>query len=139
MFFEFETCNSSREQFHAMNLPATPASKTLFVLLSFAAIGLSFPGCVKRSRESRLSNPVRAALPTQDQAVSLTPAIRRININTASARDIENLPGIGPGLAARIVEHREKNGRFRRPEHLIMVRGISDKRFRALRDMVTVE
>jgi len=42
-------------------------------------------------------------------------------------------------MAERIVEHREKFGRFRRPEHLIMVRGISDKRFRALQTSITVE
>jgi len=49
------------------------------------------------------------------------------------------LPGIGKGLAERIIDHREKFGPFRRPEHLIIVRGISDKRFRALQDLITVE
>jgi competence protein ComEA len=49
------------------------------------------------------------------------------------------LPGIGPGLAARIIEHRERHGRFRRVEHLIMVRGLSDRRFREMRSYVTVE
>ena len=62
-----------------------------------------------------------------------------ININTASTNELETLPGIGKGLAARIIEHREQHGPFRRPEHLIIVRGISDRRFRALRDFVTVE
>jgi competence protein ComEA len=62
-----------------------------------------------------------------------------ININTASANELETLPGIGKSLAERIVEHRDKFGPFRRPEHLIIVRGISDKRFRALRDLITVE
>ena len=42
------------------------------------------------------------------------------------------------GLAERIIEHREKFGPFRRPEHLIIVRGISDKRFRALQNLITV-
>jgi competence protein ComEA len=63
----------------------------------------------------------------------------RININTASADELEKLPGIGKALAERIIEHREKFGPFRRPEHLIIVRGISDKRFRALQDLITVE
>ena len=63
----------------------------------------------------------------------------RININTASANELEMLPGIGKSLAERIIEHREKFGAFRRPEHLIIVRGISDKRFRALRGLITVE
>jgi len=63
----------------------------------------------------------------------------RININNASTQELEKLPGIGKALAARIIEHREQHGPFRRVEHLIMVRGISDKRFRALRDLITVE
>ena len=63
----------------------------------------------------------------------------RININTASTKDLEKLPGIGKGLAERIVDQREKYGPFRRPEHLIIVRGISDKRFRGLRELITVE
>ena len=63
----------------------------------------------------------------------------RININTAAADELEKLPGIGEALAGRIIEHREKFGPFRRPEHLIMVRGISDKRFRALQDLITVK
>jgi len=63
----------------------------------------------------------------------------RININTAPADELEKLPGIGKGLAERIIDHREKFGPFRKPEHLIIVRGISDKRFRALQDLITVE
>ena len=47
--------------------------------------------------------------------------------------------GIGKALATRIFEHRERYGPFRRVEHLIIVRGISDNRFRALRELITVE
>jgi len=56
------------------------------------------------------------------------PALRnepRININTAAAHELESLPGIGETMAARIVSHRERYGAFRRAEHLMMVRGIS--------------
>lgn len=63
----------------------------------------------------------------------------RININTAPLGELESLPGIGKALAARIIDHREKYGPFRRVEHLIIVRGISDRRFRALRESITVE
>jgi competence protein ComEA len=62
----------------------------------------------------------------------------RINLNTASRAELERLPGIGEGLAARIIEHRERHGAFRRVEHLIIVRGISQRRFEALRPFVTV-
>jgi competence ComEA-like helix-hairpin-helix protein len=110
----------------------------ILVLLSFAAL-VNTSACVKQHRESILSNQSAANTASQNQNVIETTAIPRININTASARELEKLPGIGKGLAARIVEHREKYGLFRRPEHLIMVRGISDKRFRTLRDLITVE
>ena len=62
-----------------------------------------------------------------------------ININTASREELERLPGIGEGLAARIVEHRERHGAFRRAEHLIIVRGISERRFAELRPFVTAD
>jgi competence protein ComEA len=62
-----------------------------------------------------------------------------ININSAKAIELEKLPGIGEALAARIVQHRDRFGPFRRPEHLLMVRGISDRKFRELRPLITVE
>jgi competence protein ComEA len=62
-----------------------------------------------------------------------------VNINDASPAELEKLPGIGRGLAARIVAHRAEYGRYRRPEHLMMVRGISDRRFRALRPLIKAE
>jgi len=52
---------------------------------------------------------------------------------------LEKLPGVGSGIAERIVVHREQYGPFRRAEHLMMVRGISDGKFRKLREMIVVE
>jgi competence ComEA-like helix-hairpin-helix protein len=63
----------------------------------------------------------------------------RVNINAASTADLESLPGIGKVLAERIVGHRERYGSFRRVEHLMMVRGISDHKFRKLRVFLTAE
>jgi competence protein ComEA len=85
------------------------------------------------------------SLPTTQQANDLQRSLltqsssKRININTASAQELETLPGIGKALAERIIEHRNKFGPFRKPEHLIIMRGISDKRFQSLRDLITVE
>ena len=62
-----------------------------------------------------------------------------ININTATPAELEKLPGIGQALAARIVEHRQRYGRFRRIEHLLAVRGISERRFRAMSALLTAE
>ena len=105
---------------------------TSTLVLLFAIL---FSACAKRSHSiARATNqPV-----TNLESKSPSPA-DRININTASAKQLEALPGIGKGLAERILEHREKYGPFTRPEHLIMVRGISDHRFRALRELITVE
>ena len=104
----------------------------------------SVSACAKRWHDRSLivqtkANEQQPATSPQTAAVSQTSNPQRININTAQANELETLPGIGRGLAARIIEHREKHGPFRRPEHLIIVRGISDRRFRALRDFVTVD
>ena len=61
------------------------------------------------------------------------------NINTAGAAQLEKLPGVGKGIAERIIAHRAQYGPFRRAEHLMMVRGISDRKFRELREMIFVE
>lgn len=62
-----------------------------------------------------------------------------ININSASAVELEKLPHVGKQTAEEIVRHREKFGRFRKPEHLLLVRGISGERFRAMRNFIRVE
>ena len=62
-----------------------------------------------------------------------------ININSATAEELEKLPKIGKSLADKIIKHREKYGNFRRTEHLILVKGMSDNKFRAIQNMVKVE
>jgi competence protein ComEA len=61
-----------------------------------------------------------------------------LNLNTASTRELEALPGIGPALAKKIVEFREKKGGFKRIEELLAVPGISEKRWRVLKGLVYV-
>jgi competence protein ComEA len=62
----------------------------------------------------------------------------RVNINTASSKDLETLPGIGPAVAQRIVEYREKNGPFKKPQELLNVKGIGEKTFDSLKEKITV-
>ncbi len=61
-----------------------------------------------------------------------------ININTATAEMLEKLPNIGAKTAQEIINHREKFGAFRKPEHLLLVRGISDRRFREIRKLIKI-
>lgn len=62
----------------------------------------------------------------------------RININSASQAQLEELPGIGPVIAARIVEYRQQHGPFKSIKQLMEVQGIGAKTFEALRDFITV-
>jgi competence ComEA-like helix-hairpin-helix protein len=110
-----------------------PLSTTLLTL----TLIFSLSACARREVPSLSTTQTQAN--DQQSAAAKQSAPARININTATANELETLPGIGKGLAARIVEHRERHGPFRRPEHLIIVRGISDKRFRGLRELITVE
>jgi competence protein ComEA len=60
-----------------------------------------------------------------------------VNVNTASEAQLESLPGIGPTLAAAIVQERERNGPFRSADDLTRVHGIGPGRLAQLRDFVT--
>jgi competence ComEA-like helix-hairpin-helix protein len=62
-----------------------------------------------------------------------------LNINLATSIELEKLPKIGKGLAEKIINHREKYGKFRRTEQLILVKGMSDKKFREIQNMIKVE
>jgi competence protein ComEA len=61
-----------------------------------------------------------------------------VNLNTATAAQLDALPGIGKAVAERIVEYRQKNGAFKKPEELMNVRGIGEKNFLKLKALVTV-
>ncbi|MBP6004380.1 MAG: helix-hairpin-helix domain-containing protein [Pyrinomonadaceae bacterium] len=62
-----------------------------------------------------------------------------ININTATMGELERLPGVGRGTAEAIIEYRNENGPFRRTEHLMQIRGISDSRFQKMREFIKAE
>jgi competence protein ComEA len=61
-----------------------------------------------------------------------------VNINTASAAELDALPGIGAKTAALIIEYRQKNGPFKKVEELMNVRGVGEKNFLKLRTKLSV-
>jgi len=76
--------------------------------------------------------------------VALVPAlmaqeIEKVNINEASVEELTKLKRIGPKIAQRIVEYREKNGPFETPEDIMNVKGIGQKTFEMNEDLITVE
>ncbi|MCH8962717.1 MAG: helix-hairpin-helix domain-containing protein, partial [Bacteroidetes bacterium] len=62
-----------------------------------------------------------------------------INLNTATASELQRLPRIGPKLAARILALREAHGPFRRVQDLVQVRGIGKKTLARLAPYLVVE
>jgi competence ComEA-like helix-hairpin-helix protein len=63
---------------------------------------------------------------------------RPLDLNHASVEEIARLPGVGPSLARRIIEERERRGRFDSPDGLRSVLGLGPRKLAALRDLVTV-
>ncbi|WP_347346253.1 ComEA family DNA-binding protein [Microbacterium sp.] len=66
------------------------------------------------------------------------PSNGRVDLNAADGAALDTLPRIGPALAARIVEWRERNGRFTSVDDLLAVPGIGEKMLETLRELVTV-
>jgi competence protein ComEA len=82
--------------------------------------------------------PHAAAQTATRTSAKASPAVGVVNLNTASASDLEALPGIGAKTAARIVEYRQKNGPFKKVEELMNVRGVGEKNFLKLKPQISV-
>jgi len=66
------------------------------------------------------------------------PPKAKVNINTASQADLESLPRIGPKVAQRIIDYRNQNGNFKKIEDIMKVKGIGEKLFAQIKDLITV-
>ena len=66
------------------------------------------------------------------------PPAKPVDINLANVKELQELPGVGPVTAQRIIDMRQKSGRFKRVEDLLAIRGISQKKLDAMRPYVTV-
>lgn len=82
-----------------------------------------------------LEEPVDAAQPSASEATAYS---KKVNINNATASELEALSGIGPALAARIVSDREQHGPFSEPHDITRVSGIGERTYERFADDIVV-
>ena len=79
----------------------------------------------------------RVIVPRRGVGQAPSGGLAGVDINTATAQGLEDLPGVGPVLAARIVAHRDEHGLFSEVEDLLDVVGIGESKLAAMRDAVS--
>lgn len=62
----------------------------------------------------------------------------KININMATIEELDKLPGVGPAIAQRIIDYRDKNGGFMNVEEIKLVSGIGEKLFEKIKDKISI-
>lgn len=115
----------------------TKAERALIGLLLLGVVFLAglFVGRSLRS-DGVLQLPDPAPRPAVTVAITADDGL--LDLNTATASELEALPGIGPTIAGRIVAYREEKGPFVSTEELLLVRGIGEKLLQTLEPYVTV-
>ena len=81
------------------------------------------------------------ALSAQSKAPAPKPvatATAPVNLNTATAEQLATIPGVGPKMAERIIDYRQKNGGFKKLEDLMNVSGVGEKSFLKMKPLITV-
>ena len=94
--------------------------------------------------QDRATKPVAPSTSTQEKPATTEANPRRqpadcVNLNTATAEALMALPEIGEVMAQKIIEYRQQNGGFRRPQEIIILDGFSEKKYRALAHLLCVE
>ena len=114
----------------------------IIITLAFLCLVLGFTlGQKKQQGSFVMAESSFSAISETEPEESVIPAaqIQKVNINTASAAELETLKGIGPVLAQRITEYRESAGGFKSIEDITKVRGIGAAVFEDIRNSICVD
>jgi len=87
--------------------------------------------------EKKVFEPPKSPVPPENTDSSTSN--KKIDLNTATLEELESLPGIGKELGKRILSYRGSKGRFLSTDELKNVRGIGQKTFEKLKNLVTIE
>lgn len=123
-------------QLNRLQLRKAPAQmKPPIVLVALMAITFSF---CKAHRDG--SNNSSSQRQVAQASVSQSQSHKQcVNLNAATTQELKDLPGIGDVMAQRIIDYRDRHGRFRRTEDVIIVEGFSEKRYRAIAGLICVQ
>lgn len=110
-------------------------------LLVLSILFISFVGASCRSRETNTnsSTTIMTSQAGKESGSERSPHQPCLNLNAATAEELIKLPGVGEVMAKRIVDYRERRGRLRRPEEIIIIEGFSDRKYRAIAALVCVD
>ena len=93
---------------------------------------------LKRFVAASLAAVLALAMSTGIASAAQKAPAAKVNINTATVEQLSELPGVGEKLAARIVEHRQKQGPFKTTQELMNVKGIGEKNLQKLQPYLSV-
>ena len=113
------------------------AARLLLILLSACFLALWLASGVEYALSFRREKQVYPANGSHPLPSPSPAAENRLSVNTATMEELQQLPGIGPSYAAAIIQYRESIGGFSFPEELMDVPGIGQKRFDAIRHLIT--
>jgi competence ComEA-like helix-hairpin-helix protein len=109
-------------------------------LLILSLVLVAVASC--KSGEGALNSNSIAASANRSHLASSVPTKATpscVNLNGATPADLIKLPGIGEVMAKRIIDYRERHGRFRRTEELIIIEGFSENKYRTIASLICVE
>lgn len=124
---------SQASQAVAQNLSASKSTETKRTVASAQQSSNTSSNSTAKSTASQPPSANKIATPSAPSDAS-----KKINLNSASAAELDLLPGIGPTYAGRIIDYREANGGFKSIEQIQNVKGIGPKTFEKLRDKIEV-
>ena len=114
-------------------------TKSEIILLGLTAVFLcALAGLSLRDRQDRVPGVV-IETEAEVRREEIAPDFPPVDLNTATAEELDTLPGIGESLARRIIAYREANGPFGSIEEIMEVSGIGEAKFAELEDRVTVD